>query len=155
MGGGYGPSPQATFWRYNPANDTWTSIASLPPGGRVEAVCFSIGNSGYLGTGWDGTNFKNDFWKYSPDSVLSGVESPEFSQAVTVYPNPVSEMLFLKSDFRNARIEIFDAAGRKVISQQVENGTPVNVQSLAAGNYTFLVIHQLGRAGGKFIKVMP
>lgn len=37
---------------------------------------FSIGSSGYLGTGWDGVAFKNDFWEYTEgDPVGIGEES--------------------------------------------------------------------------------
>lgn len=154
MGGGYGTTPQSAFWRYNPANDTWTPIASLPPGGRVETVCFTIGNSGYLGTGWDGVNFKNDFWKYSPDSVLSGFDLAQWNAeaAIHVYPNPVSNSLYVEHTFHKAAIFVFDAAGRTVIQQNLSDDVPVNTSSLPEGWYTFQLLHEKGRAGGKFLK---
>lgn len=155
MGGGYGTSPQSTFWRYNPITDTWAPIASLPPGGRVETVCFSIGNSGYLGTGWDGTNFINDFWKYSPDSIMSGVETMVFneSETVHVYPNPVSDAFIVEHTFNHAIIEVFDATGKLVFRQSTSAGHSIHVESLPAGHYNFQLLHEKGRATGRFLKV--
>ncbi|KAA9325989.1 Ig-like domain-containing protein [Adhaeribacter soli] len=45
--------------------DTWTQKASFGGGSRQEAVSFSIGSKGYLGTGEFGF-FKDDFWEYDP-----------------------------------------------------------------------------------------
>ena len=36
---------------------------------RVDAVGFSIGSKGYIGTGYDGTN-KNDYWSTTLSSIL-------------------------------------------------------------------------------------
>ena len=54
------------------AADTWTQKANFGWTGteekgtaRVDAVAFSIGDRGYLGTGYDGSNQK-DFWEYDP-----------------------------------------------------------------------------------------
>ena len=47
---------------------TWTQKANLGSLGRQNAVSFSIGNKGYLGTGLDGAACRNDFWEYDPTS---------------------------------------------------------------------------------------
>ena len=47
--------------------DYWTQKASLTGGARYVAVGFSIGNKGYIGTGY-GTAYLNDFWEYDPAS---------------------------------------------------------------------------------------
>jgi len=40
------------FWEYDPTTDDWTEKASLPvSSARAEAVGFSIGTKGYIGTG--------------------------------------------------------------------------------------------------------
>ena len=46
----------------------WTQKANLGSLGRQNAVSFSIGNKGYLGTGLDGAACRNDFWEYDPTS---------------------------------------------------------------------------------------
>ena len=57
------------FWEYDPAANTWTQKASLPgTPSRTMSTGFSIGNKGYVGTGFvdnggSGSNFK-DFWEW-------------------------------------------------------------------------------------------
>ncbi len=57
------------FWEYNPAGPncggTWTQLVDFRGTKRREAVAFSIGNKGYVGTGDDGT-LTNDFYEYDP-----------------------------------------------------------------------------------------
>lgn len=58
------------FWEYDPANGpigTWTRKADVPEQGRANAVGFSIGNKGYIGTGFYYYDTrKKDFWEYDP-----------------------------------------------------------------------------------------
>ncbi len=47
----------------------WASRSQLNGPARSEAVSFVIGDTAYLGTGWDGLNKRySDMWKYSPDA---------------------------------------------------------------------------------------
>ena len=59
----YGPSHYKDFWEYDPALNTWTRKAELGGGKRTGAVGFSIGNKGYIGTGFA---YYKDFWEYDP-----------------------------------------------------------------------------------------
>ena len=58
------------FWEYDPAADTWTQKANFGGGERSNAVGFSIGSKGYIGTGYkDSSLYKGltkDFWEYNP-----------------------------------------------------------------------------------------
>ena len=56
------------FWQFSPDSNIWSQKASLPGLARSEAVSFSIGNKGYVGTGYDkaGNKDLNDFWEYDP-----------------------------------------------------------------------------------------
>ncbi|PKP20302.1 MAG: hypothetical protein CVU06_10675, partial [Bacteroidetes bacterium HGW-Bacteroidetes-22] len=60
------------FWQYNTLSETWTERTPIPVA-RFSAVGFSIGNTGYIGTGDAGLISKstsdysyNDFWAYNP-----------------------------------------------------------------------------------------
>jgi hypothetical protein len=62
------PTYNNDFWEYDPTNNTWTRKADFGGGARYNAVGFSIGNNGYIGTGFIGvgsTGLK-DFWEYEP-----------------------------------------------------------------------------------------
>lgn len=57
------------FWEYDPGNNTWTQKADFGGVARGAASAFSIGNKGYIGTGFnDVTYFQNDFWEYDPSN---------------------------------------------------------------------------------------
>ena len=45
------------FYKFDPVANVWTKTTSVFPGTkRSEAVAFAIGNRGYIGTGFDGTD---------------------------------------------------------------------------------------------------
>jgi hypothetical protein len=57
------------FWEYDPIDNTWAQKADFGGTARSDAVGFSIGSKGYIGTGYseysDYSN-KKDFWEYDP-----------------------------------------------------------------------------------------
>jgi len=58
------------YCNYSEGGETnfWTQKADFAGGDRCWAVGFSIGNKGYIGTGRDVVNYKQDFWEYDPSS---------------------------------------------------------------------------------------
>jgi N-acetylneuraminic acid mutarotase len=48
------------------AGNTWTQKADFGGTARMNAVGFSIGSKGYIGTGNDGQSYRKDFWEYDP-----------------------------------------------------------------------------------------
>lgn len=44
----------------------WVKLSDFDGIPRSDAVGFSIGTKGYIGTGYDGTERLNDFWEYDP-----------------------------------------------------------------------------------------
>ena len=46
--------------------DTWTQKADFGGTGRVKSVGFSIGSTGYIGTGVTASSYSKDFWEYDP-----------------------------------------------------------------------------------------
>jgi hypothetical protein len=90
-GGWDGINRYNDMWQFDPTDSgIWTQMASMPAlnreGGttkRSSAVGFSVNGFGYLGTGYDGRNFMNDFWQFDPvaDSFVQKADfagSPRF-----------------------------------------------------------------------------
>ncbi|MFH1937341.1 MAG: kelch repeat-containing protein, partial [Bacteroidota bacterium] len=67
-GGPYGLNYQLLEW--DQVTNTWKSKGAFPPGkGRMAAVGVTMGNRGYIGTGYDlAERALNDFWEYDPFS---------------------------------------------------------------------------------------
>ena len=92
-------NPKDDFWEYNPAANTWTQKANF--GGsttnintatttyglnRMDAVSFSIGTLGYVGTGSDGKSRQADFWEYAPNAILGTWTQKANVPGVFVHP---------------------------------------------------------------------
>ena len=55
------------FWKYDPEQNVWTQVASMPDTtARSSAFGMSINGLGYVGTGYNGFNYLNDFWQFDP-----------------------------------------------------------------------------------------
>jgi N-acetylneuraminic acid mutarotase len=54
------------IWEYSPATNTWTKKVDFKGIARRGAVGFSIGNKGYIGTGFSEVGSDNTFWEYDP-----------------------------------------------------------------------------------------
>jgi N-acetylneuraminic acid mutarotase len=62
-----GTTYYADFYEFNAAGAAttqWTAKANFGGGVRTSAVGLSIGATGYIGTGYDGTAYHKDFWAY-------------------------------------------------------------------------------------------
>mgnify|MGYP002861351337 CR=1 FL=1 len=58
-----------------------------------------------------------------------------------VYPNPVKDQLFVQSDISVAKLEITDATGRLVLTDNwLNNGQSVDISALVSGIYTIRLI---------------
>jgi N-acetylneuraminic acid mutarotase len=69
--GGGGNNYKTDIWQYNSTNNGWNQEANNFPGtyARSEAVGFSIGAKGYIGTGEDNQgNYFNDLWEFDPST---------------------------------------------------------------------------------------
>ncbi|WP_161991961.1 IPT/TIG domain-containing protein [Flagellimonas algicola] len=59
------------LWEYDLASDTWEEKTSFELIGRAGAVAFTIGNKGYIATGYNGQpQWLSDIWEYDSDLTL-------------------------------------------------------------------------------------
>jgi N-acetylneuraminic acid mutarotase len=76
-GGWDGTNRYNDMWQLDPSGDggagVWSQLASMPATNRLgggtarsSAVGFSVNGIGYIGTGYDGFNYMNDFWAFDP-----------------------------------------------------------------------------------------
>ena len=139
------------FWKYNPQSDTWIEKDSFGGGTRVAAVAFSIGNRGYAGTG-ETTSVAHgtkDFWMYTPDSLPTGIRSIEES-SIRIYPDPVSDRLYITGLPESASLAINDMTGR--ICSTPSSGHEIDVSALLSGVYLLRIQDSGGFVVKKFVK---
>lgn len=106
----------------------WTSISALTTSTALDGLAFSIEAGSVLGT----------------SEVYSSVKK------ITVYPNPTSEILNIKTDAKINAVSVFDISGRKVDVKFEDN--KANVKSLPSGTYLINVETEKGKITEKFIK---
>lgn len=159
MGTGYLPlcGSLDDFYEYDPISDSWTQKTYYkgPNGscsgyGTWNAVGFSIGNKGYIGTGeytWFPSSYgvQKDFWEYDPNGVIN-VNEEENKSDIIISPNPFST--FTKISFQNQKskginceIKIYDLSGKKISPTILENTNSIIIHrnNLEAGVYYLII----------------
>lgn len=70
---------------------------------------------------------------YNPLLSIHDTIKPDV--ALKVYPNPVKEVLYFKSETKIDKIVIFDVNGRKLLEKELNGNDKINVYSLVKGIY--------------------
>ncbi|WP_449397970.1 choice-of-anchor J domain-containing protein [Chryseobacterium wanjuense] len=72
------------------------------------------------------------------------------SKSISVYPNPVTDYLTIKSDEKINNVEVFDVSGRKVNADL--DGNKVDLRGLNSGTYILTVNTAKGKVTEKIVK---
>jgi len=90
------------------------------------------------------SEFSNESCASIPNSII------EYTQKVTIYPNPANDKIYIKSQLMNHNVEIFDINGKLMISKRVDsNVATIDISNLTAGIYFIKISNEVV---GKFIK---
>lgn len=110
---------------------------------------------------WPVANIANIYFDFNAPVItepclvdlLSGVNDRD-AAAMHLYPNPVSDRLWLSFEYAvgNVPIEVCDATGRPVLRATVGAGEPLNVEALAPGAYVVRTLTGAQRAQQRFVK---
>lgn len=99
----------------------------------------------------DQFGFAVDDFKVTTTGTLATSEVSKASAAsVSVFPNPVTDVLNIKAKDKVNSIEIYDISGRKVNADL--DGDKVNVRHLNPGSYIINIETKAGKTTEKFIK---
>jgi N-acetylneuraminic acid mutarotase len=91
VGTGYDPNNPnnrlTSMFQYTPSGTkgNWTQVADFLGAGRGSAVAFTVGTTGYVGSGYDGNKPLNDFYSYNPGSN-SWTAVASLANGATAYP---------------------------------------------------------------------
>jgi hypothetical protein len=70
--------------------------------------------------------------------------------AISIYPNPTSNTLFISGNETPISVSIYNVLGKEVVSKKNTNN--INVQALPSGLYTIRISDGIRQTNRKFIK---
>lgn len=148
--------PLSDFWEYDPGTDTWDQKANYKGFGFCagygtwNAVGFSIGSKGYIGTGectWWPSNYAvmKDFWEYDPNGII-GIDEEKNNLSLIIFPNPFSTKTIISFSNLNYKIQdlevkICDLLGKKVKTDMIYNPNSIIIyrNKLETGIYMLII----------------
>jgi hypothetical protein len=107
----------------------------------------------------EGTNLHDIFIKkIFLNDILTGTDEKTFVEFkdVLVYPNPVSDKIYLRTDRKGLSLTLFTLSGKQVKVHEIETmqQSEINISHLPAGYYIYSITNPKGKAidGGKLLK---
>ncbi len=133
--------PFNSSWQYNGGNllleirHSGTGISSR----SVHAVPTSSAGYGTLYSAlWQSTGAVNQgnfiYVEITADGQL-GASSVKFGGNSVIYPNPVKDFLFIKSEKEYTSYSVYNMAGQIIVSEKISGKAGLNVQILPIGQY--------------------
>ena len=98
-------------------------------------------------------SLENDYLKrLTLQQSLSAIEIN--TEEVTVYPNPGTQIIYIKHNLSNGRIRMTDMVGKVIFEQDLKsNLSSINISNLSNGVYNYFITDRQGSVfAGKFIK---
>ena len=142
VGSGCGSDPfinSIDFFEYSPVANTW--IPATPPDNAIPrryGIGFSIGDTGYFGTGYSDEGLFPDFWaSYKASTGMKKIGNDSY---FNIYPNPASGKIVFEliqgSQLQNVTVSIYDIQGQLLLQQPVRQyKTEININQLEKGLY--------------------
>ncbi|HML84169.1 MAG TPA: kelch repeat-containing protein [Bacteroidales bacterium] len=130
------------MWKYDPISDQWTELPSLNVNyGRSFAICFTIGQAAYLGTGYDSTYPSlelNDFWQL--DFTVGTNEPLTSGNEPRICINTNSLDIHCSKSIKEANL--LDCLGQSILRiNPNSNETSLNIADLASGYYILSLLY--------------
>lgn len=132
------------------ADDGKSASYSAPASvGAIQNILFVYAVTGMPGNEMTAESCSSSsaiYYKVGDCSDLSGLSSESsVNESITVYPNPVTDVLYIQSESAVSRIIIRDMMGKEVKSiKGYESRVLVETGNLAAGNYILTIIRKDG-----------
>lgn len=131
-------STGASMLKTTDGGNTWASDLGSAPSANYLSIDFPSQNVGYA-VGWGGTIIKKDY------STGFG-ELKDNSPSINIFPNPATEETIIyyaanNSSFNKSHFEVFDVLGKKVSSQELNQGNnKLKNNDLFSGMYLYTVV---------------
>lgn len=117
----------------------WAENPNSPLGRLVGAVGRTYGNAGQI---YRNQLINNKGWTFVGDSFSPNCSEPSLlveeiksgKTKLLLYPNPASEMIFIKSEYITKSVQVLDTSGKALLSKVGETNQ-LNLQQIPTGTY--------------------
>ncbi|MEO0038370.1 MAG: hypothetical protein RIQ59_1581 [Bacteroidota bacterium] len=124
-------------------------------------VSFKIKTKSNLVVGNTFSNSANIYFDYNFPIVTNnytttiqnslGIKENDFINNISVYPNPVKDILNFKTEHNISKVEVYDIAGRILSSNSISENK-INLSELKTGNYILKIYTEKGIMNTKIMK---
>jgi len=124
-------------------------------------ISFKIKTKSNLAVGNTFSNSANIYFDYNFPIVTNnytttiqntlGLQENDFINNISVYPNPVKDILNFKTEHNISKVEVYDIAGRILSSNSVSENK-IDLSNLKTGNYILKLYTEKGIMNTKIIK---
>jgi len=137
----------------NAKNGNNSLITTFNATNNTSLTCIDVDNEidANTGTGSYSTWSKDATATYSEDCIALGLDDVLLAKSITLYPNPVSEILTIDSKIPLTKVEIYSLLGQKV--KDINSGfNSISLYNLSKGIYIVRLQSENGFATKKLIK---
>lgn len=146
----YNKTTGGLTWKVGSNNYTFSNPAALPTPGLVpsefDILGLTIAANNVTHTG----SVDNVLMRATNNILATNETAKDIKLAISVYPNPSSDFVSVKSDSKINKINVFDITG-KSLSVQANDNT-LDVRQLPVGTYIISIETNDGVYSNKFIK---
>jgi len=145
----YNKTTGAYMWT-NPNGSFDYPDASVVPVAGLTPTQYSLGSNVLTDNSVTNTAAIDNLILNFTNTTLATNEAASSDNQIGIYPNPVADLITVKSNLKVERIDIYDASGRKVSGNS--NESKINVKNLLPGTYVINIETKNGKVSKKFIK---
>jgi N-acetylneuraminic acid mutarotase len=132
-------------WYYTEASNTWDPGPDLPSTGRKGGMSYAAGDKFFYTCGiTEGPARTTETWM---TDVPLGVKEQHKQSIISIYPNPVKDLIWLQITGKNERLRCSytDLSGRVLGTIELENGEGwIDLRDLSSGIYFLKVFSSEG-----------
>lgn len=119
---------------------SWSKLNTFPVETNMLGILAIKDSTLYIGT------FGKGLWKFNLSALnltanaLCPCEGNFISSKINIYPNPVSQFLYIQSnDSIIDEVRIYDISGKLMINQNVKSGEPIDLEGFIEGVYIITI----------------
>lgn len=145
----YNKTTGAYEWKNPQGSFTYPDASVVPVAGLIPAK-FSLGSKVFSDNASSNTSTIDNLMLMFTNTTLATNETSPAKAEISIYPNPASDFITVKSDSQIKNVEVYDVSGKKL--NTYINTDKISVKSLLPGTYLMSIETKEGKISKKFIK---